>query len=98
MWLDAIDAPRGWSQRRRVERGGDTCPGLIEFGGPPLVRPSPGKARECGRVSFPLCFFFCDDGGLEDRHRDRAPRVAGDVSALPSTRSGLEPEYSVQPE
>jgi hypothetical protein len=32
------------------------------------------------------------------RHRDRAARIAGDVAALPGTRSGLEPEGSVQPE
>src|ERR1700729_3976245 len=98
MWLDAIDAPRGWSQRRRIERGGDTCPGLIEFGRPPLVRPTPSKARQCGRVGLSLCFTFGDDVCIEDRHRDRAARVAGDVAGLSGTRSGLEPEASVTPE
>src|SRR5580704_19549928 len=98
MWLDAIDVPRGWSLRRRIERGGDTGPGFIEFGGPPLVRPSRGKARQCGRVGLPRCFTLGDDVCIADRHRNRAARVAGDVAALAGTRSGLEPEASVQPE
>ncbi len=77
MGLDAIDVPRGWSLRRRVERGGDTCLGLIEFGRPPLVRPSPGEARERGRVSLPFCFTFGDDVSIEDRDSDRAARPCG---------------------
>src|SRR6202023_179995 len=58
MWLDPIDVPRRWSLRRRVERGGDTGPGLIQFGGPPLIRPGSGETRQCGRVGFPLCPTF----------------------------------------
>src|SRR6202790_2584641 len=98
MWLDAKHVPRRWSLRRRVERGGDTGPGLIQFGGPPLIRPGFGEARQCGRVGLPLCLTFGDDIRIANRHRDRAAPVAGDVAALPGTRSGLEPEISVQPE
>src|ERR1700678_4357806 len=98
MWLDAIDVPRGWSLRRRVERGGDTGPALVEFSGPPLVRPSPDQARQCVRVGLTRGFTFGDDVCIEDRHRYRAARVADDVAALPSSRPGLEPEASVDPQ
>src|ERR1700733_12923855 len=98
MRLDPIDVPRRWSLRWRVERGGDTGPVLIQFGGPPLVRPGLGQARQCGWVGLPRCLTLGDDVCIADRNRDRAARVAGDVAALPGTRSGLEPEASVQPE
>src|ERR1700733_11811806 len=98
MWRDAIDVPRRWSLRRSVERGGDARAGLIQFGGPPLVRPGLGEARQCDRVSLPLCLTFGDDICIANRHRDGAAPVACDVATLPRARSGLKPEAPVQPE
>jgi hypothetical protein len=96
--LDAIYVPRRWALRRRVERGGNTGPALIHFGGPPLVCPGLGKAGQRGQVGLLRRLTLGHDVCIANRHGDRAAGVTGDVAALAGTRSGLEPEASVQPE
>jgi len=94
----SIDHPRRRTSRRGAEVGGQSDTGVIYSCRPALGTPPLCHLDDRRRVLDLLSGSLHNEIELVGRHAQGAPRITGEISALPSLLSGLEPEGVIDPE